>query len=72
MSETRFHYVCSCGGLGPDRGRSTYSSRPLLTAEAEARRDHKLHAEGRDPEITQGDPEKLPGAPYRAPDQEGK
>lgn len=45
QTESRFHYVCSCGSLGPDHGAMSYPAAQIAQEWAEA--DHRLHAEGK-------------------------
>lgn len=57
VTETRFHAVCSCSWIGPDRPAKVGYEAP---AEIECERDHKLHSEGKSP-AESADHSKNPG-----------
>jgi len=62
-AEVRFHYVCSCGALGPDHGAPSDQPGRQARAITAIKRDHQLHAEGR-PVGRAKDETDLPGKPY--------
>lgn len=70
LDESRVRFRCSCGVMGPDHGWQNGDPVHRRNAFAAAKRDHKLHSEGRS--TSEGDPDKLPGKPYKAPEEEGK
>lgn len=47
QKETAFTAHCSCGWMGPDQIALLGTAQ--IEAQRRARRDHKLHAEGKDP-----------------------